>query len=270
MRTRSLPYSASQIVCSYTQLGSSAQTVQNEVNSKTIITSSILHAMLGERIESGHRSKVTRRSTLDHISSPPTSTISPKFQTRRVSLDSMVMTFDGERINTQGNLVECSNSTETSRDSIKFKNNEEVNCAQKDPFHNDEVLKGNSHPNFPHPLIEYLPLYFVLKHFPTVLATINKIYAFRWDLKYPLQRRIPFSKKLRKIGIIATWGELLLWCPFAIILSFGILDSFIYPSVSKSGIVSRVPLVSLMLYKLFSCIFASLPVYRFTQNLLFE
>jgi hypothetical protein len=156
----------------------------------------------------------------------------------------MVMNFDGERIITQGNLIECSNLTETSRDSIKLKNNEYENFAQKDPFHNDEVLEGNSHPNFPNPLIEYLPLYFVLKHFPTVLATINKIYAFRWDLHYPLQRRIPFSKKLRKIGIIATWGELLLWCPFVIILSFGILDSFIYPSVSKSGIISRVPLVS--------------------------
>jgi hypothetical protein len=157
----------------------------------------------------------------------------------------MVMNFDGERIITQGNLIECSNLTETSRDSIKLKNNEYENFAQKDPFHNDEVLvEGNSHPNFPNPLIEYLPLYFVLKHFPTVLATINKIYAFRWDLHYPLQRRIPFSKKLRKIGIIATWGELLLWCPFVIILSFGIFDSFIYPSVSKSGIISRVPLVS--------------------------
>ena len=201
--------------------------------------------MLGERNQLDCRPNVTRRSTMDHVSSLPASEFSPQIQSRRVSLDSMIMSFDGDRINQHNNiLIEFSNTPETNQKKINSKHNAAKDFAQKESFHDNEVLTGNSHPNVPHPLIEYLPLYFVLKHFPNMLASISKIYAFRWDLHYPLQRRIPFSKTLRKIGIIATWGELLLWCPFAIILSFGILESFIYPSVSKSGIISRVPLVS--------------------------
>jgi hypothetical protein len=129
------------------------------------------------------------------------------------------------------------------------KNNDKENTSSEEERHDhdgdDDLFKGEFSPNFPHPLIEYPPLYFILKSSPRVMNALRKIYAFRWELHYPLQQRVPFNKKLRKIGITATWGELLIWMPFAIILSFGIVYSFIYPSMHKSGIVARVPLVSL-------------------------
>ena len=76
----------------------------------------------------------------------------------------------------------------------------------------DTIHKDIS-PNTPHPSIEYPPLYFVIKRYPKILNAMYYLYRVRWELQYPLQRRVPFSKKLRKIGITCTWGELLLWAP---------------------------------------------------------
>jgi NADPH oxidase len=76
------------------------------------------------------------------------------------------------------------------------------------------------------------------------MTWIRKLYTIRWELSYPLQRRLPLSKKiLRKIGISLTWGEALLWAPFMIILIQGMLSSFVNPSVTESGLVARLPLV---------------------------
>jgi hypothetical protein len=113
--------------------------------------------------------------------------------------------------------------------------------------HKLEQKSGNNEnefsPNSPHPTIEYLPLYFVLKRFPSILNAMECFYRVRWELKYPLQRPVFLSKKLRKIGINVTWGECLFMLPFIAIFVRGLVTSFIHPSVSKSGAVARLPLV---------------------------
>ena len=71
---------------------------------------------------------------------------------------------------------------------------------------------------------------------------MNNFYKIRWLMRYPLQRRVPFSKKIRKIGIYMTWGELILLLPFFGIIISGMMTTFYEPSVTNSGHVSRLPL----------------------------
>ncbi len=134
-----------------------------------------------------------------------------------------------------------------------FKHRHE-NCALRCPpppehgphIHSNNVGTNDSttSPNSPHPTIEYPPLYFVIRRYPRIMSAVCSVYRVRWEVNYPLQRRVPLSKKLRKIGITCcTWGELLLWTPFMFITGKGIFTSFIHPSVIQSGIVSRLPLI---------------------------
>ena len=111
---------------------------------------------------------------------------------------------------------------------------------QDDSMDNSDVLLS---PNSPHPAIEYPPLYFLIKGSPRILNAMEWLYHMRWEMRYPLQKRVPLSKKLRRIGITATWGEVLLMIPFVVIFLRGVVTSFVHPSVSKSGVVSRLPLI---------------------------
>lgn len=107
----------------------------------------------------------------------------------------------------------------------------------------DTRIRHDFSPNSPHPAIEFPPLYFILKRFPKILNAIESLYVLRWHIKYPLQRPVILSKRLRKIGIRATWGECLLILPFLLLFVKGLITSFVHPSVSQSGAVARLPLI---------------------------
>ena len=116
-------------------------------------------------------------------------------------------------------------------------------CNIKATVNNISDPDLESFENSPHPTIEYPPLYFALKKCPSILKMLNGLYRIRWMLRYPFQRRLPMSKKLRKIGITATWADCLLMLPFIVILVQGVNSSFIDTSVVKSGQASRAPLI---------------------------
>lgn len=98
-------------------------------------------------------------------------------------------------------------------------------------------------PNEPHPSLEFPPLYFLIKQWPWLLQSIKYLYLFRWRASYPLQQRVIGSRYLRKIGIYSTWGELLLVMPFVAFVAICMVWSFVYPSVSVTGKVARLPLI---------------------------
>lgn len=98
-------------------------------------------------------------------------------------------------------------------------------------------------PNEPHPSLEFPPLYFVIKKWPWLLEAVKSCYLFRWRASYPLQKRVAGSRLLRKFRIFLTWGELLLIIPFFTLIVIGTVWSFLYPSPSISGQVSRLPLI---------------------------
>jgi len=102
---------------------------------------------------------------------------------------------------------------------------------------------GNDNLNLPHPAIEFPPLYFLLRKFPSLLEPFQRLYTIRWNLSYPLQRRIPGSTILRKCNIFLTYGELFLVLPFVAFFVLGTVRSFVDPSVSITGHASRTPLI---------------------------
>lgn len=208
---------------------------KNTQQSYGIISSGLLQAMLGSK------STVTRRNTLTCVSSIPPCEKNPNISTRRLSLDGAYLNLRDGQVDRTLVINELQDSLKNKKHEIQFET-KRLGSTATDISKGDSSFSDTSSPNVPHPLIEYLPLYYLLRRFPKVLAWISKMYAYRWDLHYPLQRRVPFSKKLRKIGIVSTWGEFLLWVPFAIIFAIGIVRSFMYPSVSKSGLIARVPL----------------------------
>ena len=106
-----------------------------------------------------------------------------------------------------------------------------------------QFLEKETIANSPHQALEFPPLYFVLRRFPTLLDFCQSLYRYRWSISYPLQRRIIFSKVLRKVGIFLSWGELLMVVPFFAAIVVGALFSFVYPSVSISGHAARTPLI---------------------------
>jgi hypothetical protein len=98
-------------------------------------------------------------------------------------------------------------------------------------------------PNEPHPLLEFPPLYWMVRGHPGVLAAIKDIYSYRWRMSYPLQRRVFLSQQLRKAGIFCTIGELLLVLPLVAIFVCGLLFAFVWPSTHWSGHIARLPLI---------------------------
>ena len=102
-----------------------------------------------------------------------------------------------------------------------------------------DVAKGNT----PHESLECPPLYMLLKMCPPLLRAVQAIYSVRWNLTYPLQRRIPLKGAFfRKMGLSVTYGEVLLIMPFIAMFIVGILYAFWNPSVVVSGQIARAPL----------------------------
>jgi hypothetical protein len=98
-------------------------------------------------------------------------------------------------------------------------------------------------PNEPHPLLEFPPLYWMVRGHPGVLTAIKHIYSYRWRMSYPLQRRVFLSQQLRRAGIFCTIGELILVLPLVAIFVSGLLFAFVWPSTYWSGHVARLPLI---------------------------
>lgn len=111
-----------------------------------------------------------------------------------------------------------------------------------------DVTNAKCTPNRPHPALEYPLLYFLLRRFQWLFDNIKIPYAYRWRLSYPLQRNVPFSRELRKMGVHFTWGEVLLILPFYANVFAGILYTFVFPSVSISGKVARYALIAALLF----------------------
>ena len=97
-------------------------------------------------------------------------------------------------------------------------------------------------PNKPHPLLEFPPLYWLVRNTGLLEAT-TRFYQFRWRASYPLQRRVFLSQQLRRAGIFCTIGEVLLIIPMIGILIGGILTTFVVPSAVWSGQFARFPLL---------------------------
>lgn len=96
--------------------------------------------------------------------------------------------------------------------------------------------------NEPHQALEFPVLYFLLKRFPTLKKSIGSFYKRRWSILNILQKRISIREKLFHKRIVITWGELLFIMPFIALFVSAIFTSFIYPDVSLSGRLSRLPL----------------------------
>ena len=211
-----------------------------------VVSSVMLKAMLSE--SEPKRSRTIRRSTMDLLG-PALSDANIPGGTlgRRLSLDFVVSSFD-DNVTKRELGVTDSNGRHPSDAKVVIPDeaftDDGSDSAPWNMKVDHEVHKHvDLSPNSPHPSIEYPPLYFILKRFPCILNAMERLYKVRWEIQYPLQRRVPFSKKLRKIGITATWGECLLMVPFIIIFIQGVITSFVHPSVSKSGLVSRLPLI---------------------------
>lgn len=106
---------------------------------------------------------------------------------------------------------------------------------------NEDDDNSNVSPNRPHPALEYLPLYFLLKYVPCLSNNIKHLYSFRWKISNPLGRKIIGSKLLRKAKIHLTWGEALLLLPFWLGILWTLLRCT--TSVSETGHVARTALI---------------------------
>ena len=211
------------------------------------LSTALFTAMLDESLPNRSALTAMRRSSMDLLSTiPPPSRANNLISTSRRRFLSLDL---GEQVMKRGlgvgDASDCPHIDQkvpAISESISGDNS-----MGRNDGHKLEKKDGNNEnvffPNSPHPTIEYLPLYFVLKRFPSILNAMECFYRVRWELKYPLQRPVFLSKKLRKIGINVTWGECLFMLPFIAIFVRGLVTSFIHPSVSKSGAVARLPLV---------------------------
>lgn len=102
-------------------------------------------------------------------------------------------------------------------------------------------VKGSNEPN---EALECPPLYLCMKRFPAMMAALQAVYRFRWNLCYPLQKRVPLKGRIfEKSGVAPTFGELFLILPFLLMFIFALVTSFIDPSVTISGQLARLPLI---------------------------
>lgn len=179
-----------------------------------------------------HEIKVGRRQTMMHTEAP----FVTKFS-RRFSLESVATTWN----QTSGTYQQVVLS---GIENIRKEEGENIigGIGDTKSTEGTNPQYDTSFPNKPHPALEYPPLYFLLKRFPLIMDSMTNFYKIRWEMQYPLQKRVPFSKKLRKIGLFMTWGELILLLPFFGIIISGMMTTFYEPSVTNSGHVSRLPL----------------------------
>ena len=114
-------------------------------------------------------------------------------------------------------------------------------------------------------VLEYPPLYFLLRHVPCLLQSIQSFYTFRWWVSYPLQRRVIFSHQLRRLHIYMTYGELLLLLPYYIAVLLCTVYTIIFPSVLNTGKLCRYTLIATLMFSQrnsFITLFFGIPVDR--------
>ena len=111
----------------------------------------------------------------------------------------------------------------------------------------DETADGAT-ANRPHPSLDFPPLYFALKRWPWLSKHIKLLYQVRWSLSYPLQRKLPFSKILRKIGVTASWGETILLFPFLASTIICVFYTVVEPDVEITGIMARYGLIAAVVF----------------------
>lgn len=130
----------------------------------------------------------------------------------------------------------------------KEASNKKKQAGDKNVSYQDDELQKQpwviqQTPNEPHPLLEFPPLYWLVKSSPGMLDAIKYLYSYRWRMSYPLQRRVFLSKQLAKAGIFCTYGELLLVLPMIGLFLGCILTSFVWPDAKLSGHFARIPLI---------------------------
>ena len=114
-------------------------------------------------------------------------------------------------------------------------------------------------------VLEYPPLYFLLRHIPCLLQSIQSFYTFRWWVSYPLQRRVAFSDQLRRLHIYMTYGELLLLLPYYVTIVCCTVYTVILPSVLNTGKLCRFTLIAALMFSQrnsFITLFVGIPVDR--------
>lgn len=95
-----------------------------------------------------------------------------------------------------------------------------------------------------HPSLEYPPLYFVLERFfPRRLKQVEQYYVVRRHFAHALAKRIPGSKLWRRIGVHLTYADVLVLIPLIILASICFYQTFLEPSVSVTGKISRLAVV---------------------------
>lgn len=144
----------------------------------------------------------------------------------------------GSELLGSNNLVQYNYNKTHSRSESGLQNDERQILQRR--MSEELELEDKMHsPNRPHPALEYPPLYFILRRLPWLFERVKTPYAFRWRVMYPLQKNVPFSLTIRKVGIYLTWGELLLLIPFFSAVFAGILYTVFFPSVAATGKVAR-------------------------------
>lgn len=114
-------------------------------------------------------------------------------------------------------------------------------------------------------VLEYMPLYFILRHVPCLLQSIQSFYNFRWWVSYPLQRRVVFSHQLRRLHIYMTYGELLLLLPYYFAVICCTVYTIVLPSVLNTGKLCRFTLLAALMFSQrnsFITLFFGIPVDR--------
>ena len=143
-----------------------------------------------------------------------------------------------------GNDGDIESPSSVVKDDNKHQNNDNGKKKKNNDEQGGDFVKLPPHQNHPHPMLEFPILFHCLRSCCScLLGPVLWLYNLRWSASYPLQRRLPFTRTLRKIKVIYTWTELLLILPFFACMVAGALYSFVYPSVSISGHACRTPLI---------------------------
>jgi predicted ferric reductase len=134
---------------------------------------------------------------------------------------------------------------------ILFIDTEEPTNAADILFENDKEkmveVPCEDNANHSHPSLEFAPFFFLIQNHPVLLNWSRLLYRFRWKMSYPLQRNFFGSRYLSKFGIYLTFGEILFMMPLIGATVGGMLYTAFYPSVMKSGRMSRFLVISAFL-----------------------
>jgi predicted ferric reductase len=103
--------------------------------------------------------------------------------------------------------------------------------------------------NRPHTMLETPTLYRLCQRWcPALIERSHYYYNMRWRIAYPLQHKVTLNYVVMKMGLIASWGEVLLIAPFFAALIIGIIFSLVFPDVKISGQVARAGLIASLVF----------------------